>query len=235
MQISTAYSGASSFGLQALRDLFQTSSSSGTGQSLPTSEETSTSESGKSLFAPSSFGGGGFDTATLSSLLSAQQSGESPAASLLSLADENGDGSLGIEELGSALGVETSELTESFGQVDTDGDGQVTEAELDAGMKAMFERNGPPGPPSEADLASSLLSIADTDEGGSLSLSEILSAMGEEENAEVSETFASYDTDGDQALSSEELTSAIESMISKMLSAYTSSSTDDGKSVSLSA
>jgi Ca2+-binding EF-hand superfamily protein len=234
MQISTAYSGASSFGLQALRDLFQPASASGAGQSLPTAEAASTTGERRTACAPTGFGGGGFNPATLSSLLSAQQSGPSPAASLLSLADEDGDGSLGVEELGTALGVDASELAEGFGQVDADGDGQVTEAELDAGMKAMFERNGPPRPPSEADMASSLLSIADADQSASLSLTEILSALGEEDDSEVSDAFASYDADGDEALNADELTSAIEAMISRMLSAYQSPSSD-GRSVSVSA
>jgi Ca2+-binding EF-hand superfamily protein len=231
VQISTAYSSASSFGLQALRDLFQPASSSGTGKSLPTSQETSASGSRKTALSPTAFGGGGgFDPATLSSLLGAQQSSQSPAASLLGLADENGDGSLGVDELSAALGVESSELAENFAQVDADGDGQVTEAELDTGMKAMFERNGPPRPPSEADMVSALLSMADTDQGGSLSLTELLSALGEEEDGEASETFASYDADGDESLSAKELTSAIESMISRMLSAYTSSSDEEVRS-----
>jgi Ca2+-binding EF-hand superfamily protein len=234
MQISTAYSGASSFGLQALRDLFQPASSSGAGQSLPTAEAASTTGGRKAMFSPTGFGGGGFNPATLSSLLGAQQSGPFPAASLLSLADENGDGSLGVEELGTALGVDASELAEGFGQVDADGDGQVTEAELDAGMKAMFQRNGPPRPPSEADMASSLLSIADADQSASLSLTEILSVLGEEDDSEVSDAFASYDADGDEALNTDELTSAIEAMISRMLSAYQAPS-GDGRSVAVSA
>lgn len=236
MQISTANSAGSSLGLQALRDLFQPRSQSATGQSMPTSEARGSEVARKPSLAPGSMTGGGFDPATLASLFSTQEGFSTPARSLISQVDTTGDGALDLTELGAALGVDTAEINESFGQIDGDDDGMISETELDEGMKALFERNGPPRPPSEAEMVSSLLSIADTDRSNALSLDEILASFGEadDENAStsISDSFGSFDADGDAALSAEELAAAIQSMIGRTLSAYQSETAQSGLVVS---
>lgn len=220
MQISSASSAVSGMGLQALRDLFQPAAETGAGQTLPSTPSRSSS---LAMFAgppPASLNGGGFNTGTMASLLGSQEAGSSPGDRLVGEVDTDGDSAISIEELAASLNTDAASLAQTFGEIDADGDGKVTGTELDSGLKAMFETNGPPPPPSESDIASMLMSAADTDSGGSLSLDEILSALGETDEDGAAETFAAYDADGDEALSSKELSAAIEAMISRQLSAY---------------
>ena len=206
--------------LQALRDLFQPATETPTGQSLPTSETGSAPRQRPSGPPPAGMNGGGFNPATMGSLLGSQEAGATPGSQIVDEADTDGDGTVSIEELAASLQTEASSLTETFGEVDSDSDGQITAAELDTGLKSLFEKNGPPPPPSGSDIASSLLGAADADSDDSLSLDEILSALGEEDDGGIAETFKTYDADGDEALNAEELTSAMEALISGKLSAY---------------
>ncbi len=221
--------------LQALRDLFQPATETRTGQSLPTSETGGASRQRPSGPPPAGMNGGGFNPATMGSLLGSQEAGATPGSQIVDDADTDGDGTISIEELAASLQTEASSLTETFGEVDADGDGQITGAELDTSLKALFEKNGPPPPPSGADIASSLLGAADADSGGSLSLDEILSALGDEDDGGIADTFKTYDADGDEALNSEELTSAIEAMISSKLSAYAAQGQSNDWTTSLAA
>lgn len=221
--------------LQALKDLFQPTTGTDTGQSMPTSDTDKSSSSTSSGLAPAGLTGGGFNTDTLASLLGSQESGSTPGSQLVDSADSDGDGTVTIEELAASLQTDTSNLTDSFGEIDSDGDGKITGEEMDNGLKAMFEKNMKANLPSEADLASELLASLDSDEGGSLSLDEILAALGEEDTSSVSDSFASYDADGDQALSSEELSSAIEAMISRQLAAYGAQAGTSGTTTSVAA
>jgi Ca2+-binding EF-hand superfamily protein len=231
MQISSSSAASSSMALQALRDLFQTSTTDKTGQTLPGS----TSETGgKSPPAgpppgppPASMNGGGFSSDTLSALLGSQESSSSSSSSFASkvidAADTNGDGTVSLEELAASLGADSSTLSDAFAKVDSDGDGQISSTELDAGLKTK----GPPhghghgGPPSASEVASSLLSSADTDDTGSLSLSEIASALGKDgDDTGLTSAFSALDANGDGALASDELTSGIKALFDKQMAAY---------------
>ena len=76
-------------------------------------------------------------------------------------------------------------------------------------------------PPSSADIASDLLSSSDTDETGSLSLSEVASALGKDgDDSGLSSAFAALDPNGDGSLASDELTTGIKALFEKQLAAY---------------
>ncbi len=103
--------------------------------------------------------------------------GQQLAASLVSQDDTNGDGSLSLSELQSALAGDStsstasSALSTAFAALDTNGDGELSTSELAAGLDQAAQAAGPPpaggphhgappGPPpgdgtSTADAASS--------------------------------------------------------------------------------
>lgn len=240
MQISSSSAATSSMGLQALRALFQTNSTSqtaaATGQSLPTDAPDKTQVAPPPGPPPPAMNGGGISADTMSALLGAQEGEAAPmggggggesgmASDIIDEADTNGDGTVSIAELAASLGVdETDELSAAFNKVDTDANGQITSDELDAGLQAMGPPHGmeppPPPPPEASDVASTLLASADADEGGSLSLAEIGAALGEDDTSSISDAFDSLDTDGDGALNADELTSAFEAMFAKQMAAY---------------
>jgi Ca2+-binding EF-hand superfamily protein len=219
--------------LQALRDLFQTSTTGSTGQTLPRFASESGGKSPPSGPPPgpppASMNGGGFSTDTLSALLGSQESASSSSSSFTSkvidAADTNGDGTVSLEELAASLGSDSSSLSDAFGKVDSDGDGQISSSELDAGLKA----NGPPRghggphgpPPSASDVASTLLSSADTDDTGSLSLGEINSVLGKDSSdTSLTSAFSALDVNGDGSLASDELTSGIKALFGRQMAAY---------------
>ncbi|NBW07349.1 MAG: hypothetical protein EBR82_04925 [Caulobacteraceae bacterium] len=176
--------------------------------------------------------GGGFSADTMSALLGSQESSGASSSSfssqVIDAADTNGDGTVSLEELAASLSADASSLTDAFNAVDTDGDGQITSTELDAGFKAKGPPpGGPPhGPPpgqsaSASDMASSLLSAADTDDTGSLSLSEINTILGKDsDDTSLTSAFSSLDTNGDGSLASDELTAGIKALFEKSLAAY---------------
>ena len=242
MQISSSSAASSSMALQALRDLFQTSTTDSPGQSLPGFASETTEKAPPSGPPPgpppASMNGGGFSADTMSALLGSQESSSSSGAGassssssfsseIIDAADTNGDGTVSLEELAASLSTDSSSLTDAFAEVDSDGDGQITSTELDAGLKAMGPpRGGPPPPPpsgiaSAADMASDMLASSDTDETGSLSLSEVASALGKDsDDTGLASAFSALDANGDGALASDELTSGIQTMIQKQMSAY---------------
>ncbi|MFH2067280.1 MAG: hypothetical protein ABIK15_18920 [Pseudomonadota bacterium] len=122
--------------------------------------------------------------------------------------DENGDGVLTDDELDIS--------TDVFGEIDTDSDGTLSRAEIEAGIQQLRPEKSfgqgsdnmmMPGigfgrPPLETDteeLISTLIEGMDADENGTLSSSEI----------DISEeAFAGIDSDEDAELSSDELTNS---------------------------
>lgn len=160
-------------------------------------------------------GGGAaqFSSNTLSSLLSTQESAgaDDLASKLIEDADSDGDGALSLAEIQTSLGVEASdELTSAVSELDTDGDGVLSADELSAGLEANRpERRGPP-PPSSSDIALHLLGDVDAGSDGALSLSEITSELGVDEDADLTSAFGKLDTDGDSLLSTAELTAALD-------------------------
>jgi Ca2+-binding EF-hand superfamily protein len=235
VQISSAYSSGSSMALQALRDLFQPQGSQTTGQSVP-GESGSAAKSGRASGPPPfAMNGGGFDPATFAGLIPAQSGGFGQA--MVNQTDADGNGGVSIDELSSALGVEVADLTETFGAVDADGDGSITGEEMDAGFRALAEKNGMPARPSGADMASQLLSALDGDGDEELSLSELLDSFSEddEEDTSISDRFSELDTDGNGSLGASELSTAIEAMISRQLQAYADRYSEDGARTSIAA
>ncbi|QTC91515.1 EF-hand domain-containing protein [Brevundimonas goettingensis] len=169
----------------------------------------------------------------MSALLGSQESSGSSGSSssfsskVIDAADTNGDGTVSLEELAASLSADASSLTDAFNAMDTDGDGQITSTELDAGFKAKGPPHGaPPGPPpgqsaSASDTASMLLSAADADDTGSLSLSEINTILGKDsDDTSLTSAFSALDTNGDGSLASDELTSGIKALFEKSLAAY---------------
>jgi Ca2+-binding EF-hand superfamily protein len=123
------------------------------------------------------------------------------ASKVISAADTNGDGSLSLGEIETAIGADTTSsssadaLSQAFASIDTNGDGQVSADELTNALDAQnasksaqaggpqgahhhHHAHGSGGPPSSTDLASQLLGSADTDGDGELSLSEMEAALG---------------------------------------------------------
>ena len=225
MQISSSSAATSSMALSALRELFQTPTTEATGQISPTGE-VSKSEKGRPPPPPPppSSGSGtdaSFSTDTLSALLQTQESGSGAASDAIDEADTNGDGTVSLAELAASLGTDEATVSKAFSKVDSDADGQITVDELDAGLKEANESRRPHGPPPPAsEVASNLLTSTDSDQNGSLSLGEISSALGQDDQTALTDAFASLDTNGDGGLGSDELTSAIESIFARQMAAY---------------
>lgn len=225
MQISSSSAATSSMALNALRDVFQTQSTEPTGQKSPTGQA---SESAKRPPPPpppppppKSSSGGGFSAETLSALLQAQETGSDAAADVIDEADTNGDGTVSLGELAASLGTDEASVSRAFARVDADADGEINASELEAGLKSA---GGPRGhrspPPSSTDVATSLLTEADSDNGGSLSLDEIAMALGRDDPSTLSNAFAALDTNGDGGLGGDELTSAVEAVFARQMAAY---------------
>jgi Ca2+-binding EF-hand superfamily protein len=184
--------------------------------------------------------GGGFSTETLSGLLGAQEDqSDTLASSIIDEADTDGDGKLSAAEIAASMGLsDVSEIEDVFAALDTDGDGTASADELSVGLEASRPQGPPPPrggpPPSASEMASSLLDAADSDQSGSLGLGEIASALGQDEG-DLTDVFATLDGNGDGALGSDELTSAIQSMFSRQMAAYAAPSWTASSSVSLAA
>lgn len=172
---------------------------------------------------------------------STEGSRKSPSAELFSKLDSDGSGGLSSTELQSfvdamsrdtrgallatqeASGSSAAATTgaDMLSAMDADGDGSVSESELDTHMKANGPQGGPPPPPGEAaagtDAASDLFGAIDADGSGSVSegeLSDFLAAMKSDgttssdetaSTSEASETFDAIDTDQDGSISQAEL------------------------------
>ncbi len=86
-------------------------------------------------------------------------------------------------------------------------------------------------PPSSSDIASRLVSQADTDGDGSLSLAEVTSAIGgdsstsQSSSTSTSDAFAKLDSNGDGQLGADELKAAIDAFKQAMDAAWSSTAT----------
>ncbi|MEZ5970303.1 MAG: EF-hand domain-containing protein [Hyphomonadaceae bacterium] len=182
-------------------------------------------------------GGAQMSSDMLMQLLSMQGSRPSTtdaATRMISSLDTDGDGALSLSEA-SAAGA--SRASEAFVVLDTDGDGVLTSDELATSLEAMGPPpggpppGGPPpgGPPpggGPSDLASRILSEVDSDQDGGISLSELTSATGAEENDTTTSAFSSLDTDGDGKLSLAELTAALDKYLQTDASRFASNAED---------
>ena len=169
---------------------------------------------------------------------------DASADQLVQSADTDGDGKLSLDEVKTALSkasdtTDASSIQSAVAALDTDGDGDLSTAEISAGLKSAHGSHHPHGPPpsggadggqapSASDLASSIISSADTDGDGKLSLDELTNALGSSDassstastsdsnatgSSDLTKAFASLDGDGDGKLSASDLTSAIQSFL----------------------
>ena len=235
MQVSSASSASAGLSLQALRDLFQTQTTESAGQTSPS---TGAFSPGKGASAPppppgpppADMAGGGLSSNTMSALLESQESassGKDLVSSLIGELDADGDGALSLSEIGTALGSsDTTEIANAFASLDTDGDGLMSADELESGLQAMGPPpGGPPpgGPPPAAsaeDTASAVIDASDTNQDGTVSLDELMAALGKDDASDVQDAFNTLDTDGDGQLNASELTSAFQSMMARQVENY---------------
>ncbi|MDO9126228.1 MAG: EF-hand domain-containing protein, partial [Parvibaculum sp.] len=118
------------------------------------------------------------DAGTASSMMQFQQS--NPLEKLFSTADEDGDGSLTLEELTAAApeGMSDDEAAEvaarMFGEMDTDGDGSLTQSEMQAFEGARRPEGGRMPPPP--------MTSGTEEESGTSTLADILASALDEED-----------------------------------------------------
>jgi Ca2+-binding EF-hand superfamily protein len=231
MQISstpTAYGGAEA---QRLLNLLLQRQGSPTGQDLPGSGQAPTAASTPPAQPTSGASAAQFTADTLSSLLSAQEappSSSDVAAKLIGTADTNGDGALSLDEVGTALGQDTTSgadaLGQAFAKVDANGDGQLSASELSSALDAQKSASGAPNEKaqrahahrmhqaasSSTDVASQVLGALDANGDGQLSASEIQTALGSSSSDSLTSAIGKLDTNADGQLSASELSTAID-------------------------
>jgi len=158
-------------------------------------------------------------------------------------ADSSGDGTIDQTEFSDLIskgpGADSLNAEELYSSFDTDGDGSLSQEEMSTGMKSLrgqmketmdkmrfsdsssssesqkTERKGPPPPPSDEEL----FSKADSSEDGSIDATEFADFLSKGPNADsvnAEETFATFDTDGDGTLSSDEFSTGMKDMMASM-------------------
>lgn len=165
---------------------------------------------------------------TMSAMVSMQM--EAPAASdiasdRIDALDTDGDGEVSAEKIAAAFssaGLDDSGVSDALGAIDTDANGALSADELTTTIASDMEAHGAKGPPpggpppgggmSADEAASSILDELDTDANSGLSIDEILSALGqdEDEDGSISSIFSSLDSDGDGNINAAELSAAIQ-------------------------
>lgn len=177
---------------------------------------------------------------TMSAMVSMQM--EAPSASdvasdLIDALDTDGDGEVSAEEISAAFssaGLDDSNVASALSEIDTDANGALSADELTTAISSDMEARGPKGPPpggpppgggggmSADETASSILDAFDADDDDSLSMDEILSALGQDENSDggLSTIFASLDGDGDGSINASELSAAIKQQMDAGYRAY---------------
>lgn len=127
---------------------------------------------------------------------------------MFSKIDENEDGTIDEDELAQmvAMGPEDGPSTEELlSQLDTDGDGAISETEFSEGAQANQQVMGPPPPPPPPQEAS--------------------------ETSETETIFSQLDTDGDGTISESEFDTAMSSIESVLSSASNEESDDSASDV----
>lgn len=228
-----------------LQRLFQTSeqtsttttAESATRQKLPGADSLKSNSGGASAPVMSS--------GTMSAMVSMQM--EAPEASdiasnLIDALDTDGDGEVSAEEISAAFtsaGLDDSNVASALSEVDTDANGALNDDELTTAISSDMASHGPKGPPpggpppggpppgggggmSADETASSILDALDTDDDDTLSMDEILSALGQDEDSDggLSTIFASLDGDGDGSINANELSAAIKQQMDAGYRAY---------------
>jgi Ca2+-binding EF-hand superfamily protein len=228
MQISgtsTAYGGSQAQSVLSMLLQQRASRSNDGGQEMPSTD--AAAPSGPPPGPPPSGASDQFSGVTLASLISAQETTPTSsdlATSMLQQSDTDGDGELSVDEIANAIGADTASgtdaLTAAVNKLDTDGDGKLSADELTAGIdsaqQAQQVHGGHHGhhahkAESSSDVASSVVSAADSDGDGALSADEITAALGDDSSSDsIAQQFKQLDTDGDGKLTTAELTAAID-------------------------
>ncbi|MBL4899161.1 MAG: EF-hand domain-containing protein [Colwellia sp.] len=150
---------------------------------------------------------------------------EQMAEDLLSAADTDSNGSISKTEFSAMFSSEesadSSTISGLFTEMDADGDGSVSVSEASDAISNLLQQlqeqrmtsAGMPPPPPPGGNPEDLMSSADTDEDGSLTIDEFTSALKRSDNEDESilaQMFAETDTNGDGIVTQEELTTAME-------------------------
>jgi hypothetical protein len=141
---------------------------------------------------------------------SAAGSGGVNLHSLRDLLRMNGSGSAGQQVPGDGQGVGNSDPSTSSPSGPPPAGATLTSATLASLLDAQQTK------PSASDIASQLISNADTDGDGSLSLDEITNALSgnqKKDPTQLSDAFNTLDSNGDGKLSSDELASGLQTMM----------------------
>ena len=146
---------------------------------------------------------------------------------MFSKADSNGDGGLDIDEFkamgknlpaGKSDQANNDKAADVFAKIDADGDGKITQSE----MEAAKPKGPPPGPPPGA-----LLKIQEDAGSSSSSLTDLLASLSNDDSS-TTDTSGSSDTSRDNAVTA---------MLQKLQTAYNSLQTKavSGSSISCAA
>lgn len=118
----------------------------------------------------------------------------------------------------------STDVSQAFTSLDKNDDGKLSNDELSSAIsttQAHRHHGGGHGRHMAANIAQNLISAADTDGDGELSIAEINSALGQSSaDPSAAQGFSALDANGDGKLSSNELTSAIQANIQQALQAY---------------
>ncbi|WP_293372560.1 EF-hand domain-containing protein [Phenylobacterium sp.] len=135
------------------------------GQDLPGADSTTPATPAPATAQTTTLSSAQFASDTLSSLLTAQEgppTASSIASQIMSVADTNGDGSLSLSEIETAIGADSASgtnttsgsdtasgsnaLTQAFNAIDTNGDGEISASELTDALSAQnAAQNGAQG------------------------------------------------------------------------------------------
>ena len=249
MQISSISTGYGAQALQALQRLLQPDPTSTGGQTLPGGQD-ATSDAGTAAGPPPSGGASAqFAGATLTSLLSLQQSPPTStdiANQVIQGADGDGDGALSLAEVeqavngGAASTDGNSRIAAAFAKLDANGDGQLSADELASAIdaakttQAAHHHHGHHrhGAGSATDMAQAMLGQADSNGDGALSLDEVTQALGGSGSSgdatSLATAFGKLDANGDGQISADELTAAITAFRQSQESAWSNAASSLG-------
>lgn len=188
-----------------IRDLMRASRGSASEESGDTAQTSRAEATFKALDTDSS---GGISTTEFQSFLDSMPT---DTRSALLAAQEN-----------SSSSSSSSTTSSLFSSIDSDGDGSVTQTELDGFMKSNAPAGGPPPPPppdeasenSEGDPNSDLFAALDADQSGGVSeseLSDFLSKASSSSSTDSSSLFGSIDSDSDGSITEAELQAYMQS------------------------
>lgn len=142
-------------------------------------------------------------------------SGNDPSKDVFSLIDSDGDGKLSQSEFVSARpdSMDESTATALFKKIDSEGTGSISQDQF---AQMMREAGPPPGPPpggmaggKNDSKLDQLFSSLDADGDGTISQSEMETALSNSDKTKVDSVFSQLDADGNGSISTDELKSGV--------------------------